>query len=438
MEKLRTEAREANDQQHGEQVTRALGAAVARSAELVVDLEERTAELDRANRELAAANVRGAELVAELQCRREELEWANASLRHADESNKRLLSAAAHDLRGGLGRILGFAECVGAGDTSMVGRLEQEAGRLVELLERLLGDSRDESDHIVLRPQAVLLEQLIADVATSHGPDAARKDQRLVVSSAPDEIRLDADPVRLRQAIDNLVSNAIKFSPPGSRIEVIALETRGDVEISVIDEGPGLTEDDLARVFGEFQRLSARPTGGEASHGVGLSIVRSIAEAHGGTARAKNRGDRKGARFSILLPSPVRPGDVRRVLVVDDERSNRRLLVAQLERAGHTTEECADGAEAVCRVLSGAPGWFDLVLMDLEMPGMDGLGAATRIREGGHDADRLPIVAVTGHTDRAHVVAVLDSGMNDLLAKPVRAAGVRCLLRRWCRTQPVR
>lgn len=420
-----------------EETARSLATAVARSAELVAELEDRTTRLDTANGELAAANARSAELVAELQSQREELEWANANLRQEGEARKRLLGVVAHDLRGGLGSVLALAEQVRdthAGDAAK--RLPREIARLLKLLETLLGGSQEDADHLVLRAQSLAMERVLADIVEAHRHTAERKDQHLHLTCAPAEIRLDADPIRLRQALDNLLSNAIKFTPHGGRIDVMAIETRGDVEISVSDDGPGLTADDLDRVFGEFSRLSATPTGGEASHGLGLAIVQRIAVAHGGSAHAANRGKRGGACFRIHLPAPVTPGDRRRVLLVDDDRGNRRLLGSQLERLGLYFEECEDGAEAISRVLSAAPGYYDLVLMDVEMPGMTGLEATERIRQGGIDTARLPIVAVTGHADAEHVHEALRRGMNDIVTKPLRNPAVRCLLRRWGRRSP--
>jgi signal transduction histidine kinase len=102
--------------------------------------------------------------------------------------------------------------------------------------------------------------------------------------------------------LDNLLSNAVKYSPRGSIIAVDLVAEAGGIAVTVIDEGPGLTPDDLCQAFGEFARLSAQPTGGESSHGLGLAIVKRIVELHGGRAWAENRDDRSGARFGFWVP----------------------------------------------------------------------------------------------------------------------------------------
>ncbi len=414
-----------NDE-HAHSVEDALAQAVARAAELVAEVEERSERLDAANHELAAANVRAAELVVELQSRREELEWANASLRQVDESNRRLLRVAAHDLRGGLAGVDAMLEL---GDTASA---RTEVDRLARLLEELLGESRQDLDHVVLRAQVVRLEGLLDDAVRAHQPAALRKEQTIRWSCVPDEVRLDADPIRLRQVVDNLLSNAVKFGPRGGAVSIEATEVRGAVTLTIRDEGQGFEAEDLERVFGEFEMLSARPTAGESSHGIGLSIVRRIVEAHGGTVTARNRTDRSGAEFRIDLPAPVQVGCACRILVVDDEAVNRRYLRAQLERVGHTVEECEDGQDAVFRILNAAPDYYDLALLDLEMPILGGLDVLRRVRSMGGDRVDVPFVVVTGHTDSEVLSDALDAGASDLVIKPLRSPGVRCLLRRWC------
>jgi CheY-like chemotaxis protein/anti-sigma regulatory factor (Ser/Thr protein kinase) len=240
--------------------------------------------------------------------------------------------------------------------------------------------------------------------------------------------RLDADPVRLRQVLDNLLSNAVKYGERSTRITVEVWSEDDQVGVAVLDEGPGLTDEDFGRAFQEFARLSAQPTGGESSHGLGLSIVKRIVEQHGGRIWVENRADRKGARFAFLLPRAKLRDRPCRVLVVDDQVMNRLILKRLLERAGHEVEDVAGGAEAI---RAAAEGTHDLVLMDVEMPGVDGLEATRRIRSQGRDEQTLPIIAVTGHSDPAHLSRCLDAGMNDAVTKPVEPGRLELVLRRW-------
>jgi signal transduction histidine kinase len=143
---------------------------------------------------------------------------------------------------------------------------------------------------------------MLSDVVMANRSQAERKKQTLLLVSPPHQ-KWNCDPDRLREAIDNLVSNAIKYSPVGGRIELAMSVAADGACISVKDEGAGLTTDDMARVFGRFQRLSAKPTAGEGSTGLGLSIVKRIVELHDGKVSAESEGPGRGATFTIRLPA---------------------------------------------------------------------------------------------------------------------------------------
>jgi signal transduction histidine kinase len=133
-------------------------------------------------------------------------------------------------------------------------------------------------------------------------PSAVNKQQTISVSAPPNFVTMcDAD--RIREAIDNLVSNAIKYSPIGGEISVLVTHENGNTVIRVVDEGAGLSPEDLGRLFGRFQRLSAKPTAGESSTGLGLSIVKRIIDMHGGEVTANSDGPGKGSTFTIVLPA---------------------------------------------------------------------------------------------------------------------------------------
>jgi signal transduction histidine kinase len=138
-------------------------------------------------------------------------------------------------------------------------------------------------------------------VAENNRKLAAAKDQALVVK-AETGLRIKADTERLREAVDNLVSNAVKYSPIGGRIEISAGREGGEAVVRVTDEGPGLSPEDTDRLFGRFQRLSAKPTGGESSTGLGLSIAKRIIDLHKGRIFVESRSGKGGATFAIALP----------------------------------------------------------------------------------------------------------------------------------------
>jgi len=142
----------------------------------------------------------------------------------------------------------------------------------------------------------------VSEVADANQPLAVNKQQAINVSAPPNVVTMcDAD--RMREAIDNLVSNAIKYSPIGGKIAVLVNHERNNTVIRIADEGAGLSPEDLGRLFGRFQRLSAKPTAGESSTGLGLSIVKRIIDMHGGEVTANSAGPGQGSTFTIRLPA---------------------------------------------------------------------------------------------------------------------------------------
>ena len=161
-----------------------------------------------------------------------------------------------------------------------------------------MGDALD----ITIRREPVDIAALVSEVAEANQPSAAGKRQTITVSAPPNIVTLcDAD--RIREAIDNLVSNAIKYSPVSGKITVLVSHEQNNTIIRVADEGAGLLPEDLGRLFGRFQRLSAKPTAGESSTGLGLSIVKRIIDMHGGQVTAESVGPGQGSTFTVMLPA---------------------------------------------------------------------------------------------------------------------------------------
>ena len=229
--------------------------------------------------------------------------------RKADELKTQLLSVVCHDLRSPLGAVIGLAEEIkeelddSASDAARMADLISNSGnQIMDLAKNLLDFSALELGKLVLEMETVDVAELTATVVEEFHTEAARKNQRVVVSIADEGgCSLIADKSSMRRILENLLSNAIKYSPPDSTIN-LKVEKRDKMRIEVRDEGPGFTEDDKTRLFGELQRLSAQPTGGESSIGLGLSIVRRLVELHKGRVWLESGIGGKGSTFIVELP----------------------------------------------------------------------------------------------------------------------------------------
>jgi signal transduction histidine kinase len=250
----------------------------------------RTQELTNANRRLAA-------------------QWAR--LRQANSFKSEILGTVAHDLKNPLGVILGRTEILkemiagaGALDENVKGQIayiRDAANRLTGMVDDLVSDAMADALDITVRRESVDISVLVQEVAETNRPLAARKQQTITVAAPANHIAMcDAD--RVREAIDNLVSNAVKYSPIGGAIDLLVGEEDGGILIQVSDQGAGLSPEDISRLFGRFQRLSAKPTAGESSTGLGLSIVKRIVDLHGGRIAVQSAGPGKGATFKMILP----------------------------------------------------------------------------------------------------------------------------------------
>jgi signal transduction histidine kinase/CheY-like chemotaxis protein len=265
-------------------------------------------QLERANQELEGkVERRTAELVAAKQ----RLESQSARLRRANSFKGEVLGKVAHDLKNPLGVILGRTEMLSeflamhpvpqAEATAQVEHIRQSARRLTAMVDDLIKDAMADALDISVRAEMLNASQLVAEVAEANRGVAEAKGQTLALSAEPD-LWVVGDLERLREAIDNLVSNAVKYSPLGGEIAIAAARRDGEAVIRVADQGPGLSPEDTTRLFGRFQRLSAKPTGGESSTGLGLSIAKRIVDLHKGRIGVEPAGPSGGETFTIALP----------------------------------------------------------------------------------------------------------------------------------------
>src|SRR3954471_3115547 len=252
---------------------------------------KRTAELMSANRRLAAQS---------------------SELQRANRFKGEILGAIAHDLKNPLAVVMGRAEMLTdllalnhvptERVQAQINHIRGSAKRMTEMVDALIADAMSDALDITIRRDLVDLAALVADVLEANRPLVERKRQTIALSG-PKSLIATGDPDRLRDAVDNLVSNAVKYSPPEGAVAVDLGRVGDEAVVRVRDSGPGLSPEDLSRLFGRFQRLSAKPTAGEASTGLGLSIAKRIVDLHGGRLTAEN-AQTGGAVFTITLPVP--------------------------------------------------------------------------------------------------------------------------------------
>src|SRR6201995_5431257 len=241
--------------------------------------------------------------------RRLSAQWLR--LQRANGFKNEILGTVAHALKNPLGVILGrtemLTELITAGSpkenvTAQVEHIRDATKRLTSMVDHLISDAMADAFDITIRRESVDIAALVTEVAEANQPSAVNKQQSLTVTALANQMAM-CDSDRMREAIDNLVSNAIKYSPIGGKISLAVDHDDDNTVIRVTDQGAGLSPEDLGRLFGRFQRLSAKPTAGESSTGLGLSIVKRIIDMHGGEVTATSPGPNKGSTFTVTLPA---------------------------------------------------------------------------------------------------------------------------------------
>jgi signal transduction histidine kinase/ActR/RegA family two-component response regulator len=383
--------------------------------------------------------LRASEAFARVREAQKAAETANAAKRH-------FLARASHELRTPLHTILGFLEIleptdaasptagaeIGAARGESIRVIQRSARHLLRLVDDLLDISRIEAGRLRLEVAPFAIAELLDDLRASLLPSARRQQVELLTRVDARVTSVSSDAGRVRQILTNLAVNAIRCSPGGSVELRAAPAADGALEIEVRDTGMGMSAEQLQQAFEPFTQGDDPSTHGNA--GLGLTLVRELTRALSGSLSASSEPG-SGTVVRVLLPglAPTSQRDAtaprsedcdleclrsRRVLVVDDGRDNRRLLEVVLRKAGVEVALACDGREAVARGLealrSSEP--FDVVLMDLQMPHLDGLQAMQELRRGGY---ANPIVALTANALEGERERSLAAGFNGFLTKPL-------------------
>ncbi len=374
----------------------------------------------------------------------------------ANRAKSEFLANISHEIRTPMNGVIGNAQLLRFTDLSeeqerCLHNIETEARNLVSLINDVLDISKIEAGRIELEQTSFSLRDCFNQVLKPQETRIRAKGLTLttvIENSIPD--RLLGDQLRLRQILHNLVGNAIKFTETGEiQVRVEMLDTSTDSArfiFSVSDTGIGIKPEALEHIFAPFSQADTSTTRRFGGTGLGLSICNRLVRLMDGDISVKSR-EGHGSTFQVTLPlrldstpaaSPEKPQQSRitaewegkplRVLVVDDSRTNREMAASLLRRFGHDIVTACDGAEALKKWRNGS---FDIILMDIQMPVMDGIDATRIIREQEQESGQhTPIIAVTAHALSEHRDQLLGAGFNSYISKPIDLAALHTEMKR--------
>lgn len=363
-------------------------------------------------------------------------------LEDANRQKDEFLAMLAHELRNPLAPIRNAVELLSRASldpalaAQAISIVKRQTGYLARLVDDLLDISRITRGRIVLQHKRLLVADIVEHAVETVTPLLKEKHHDLSITSRS-VLRVEGDPDRLAQCLQNLLTNAAKYTDAGGRIRIESFQDGHQAVIRVIDNGAGISAELLPHVFDLFvqgKRTLDRAQGGL---GIGLSVVKRLVEMHGGRVSARSAGLGQGATFEIRLPLLEVPGldttpsaerDVPglRVLVVDDNADAANSLSMVLALEGHEVQVAVTGEETLKRLPSFRP---DVVLLDIGLPGIDGYEVARRIRNAAATAGTR-LIALTGYgqpDDRQRAVA---AGFDEHLVKPVNFTQLRAALAR--------
>jgi nitrogen-specific signal transduction histidine kinase/ActR/RegA family two-component response regulator len=372
---------------------------------------------------------------AALAASAEYVRQVNDRLREADKRKDEFLATLAHELRNPLAPIRAAAYMIKKLDVKderlLQARevIERQAAHMTRLIDDLLELSRITQGKFDLQRRPESLTAIIAGVVQSAQSAMDQRQHQFQIEVAPDSLLMEADAIRIAQAVGNVIENATKYTPPGGRITLRVARAGQQAVISVQDNGIGIEPDMAARIFDMFVQAEngdRRPHGGL---GIGLALTRKLIEMHGGTITVSSAGLGKGAEFEIRLPlsasqsaqvaaAPVvngTPAATRRVLIVDDNADAADSLCALLQISGHEAKTVYRGADALREMISFHP---DVVLLDIGLPDLDGYEIARRARAS--LGERCPnLVALSGWGREEDRELAFEAGIPVHLTKPV-------------------
>ncbi|MFJ3670960.1 ATP-binding protein [Streptomyces sp. NPDC090106] len=401
----------------GREQRRAAAEAEMRAEGMEIDLFVRAREIREVNEQLGRANI--------------ELDAAGRSLREEQQAKDRFIATLSHELRNPLAAATAATELLSLdlpGGHPALSVLERQLGVLVRMSNDLLDGTRALTGRLELVRERVDVRSVVEGACADFRKLFGHEDRRLEVRLPGEPVPVDGDRLRLAQVLTNLLSNALKYTPPGGRTEVVLDVVGNEARLRVRDDGIGFPADQAEAIFGVFMR--AAPAGPDTPEGLGLglAVARTVVGLHAGRVGARSEGPGRGAEFTVLLPladpgrpEPSRPVAVRparrqlSILIVEDNADLALTYRTLLQRQGHHVTAVHTGADA----LTATEGHlFDVVLCDLGLPDIDGYTVARTVRSRPH-GDGLRLIAVSGFSQGMDRTRSTRAGFDAHLAKPL-------------------
>ena len=372
---------------------------------------------------------------------------AEAALVEADQRKDQFLATLAHELRNPLAPIsnaLALWPMVQE-DRTQMDKLHAMMGRQVHQMTRLIDDLLDVSritrGKITLRPQRIDVAAVINNAVEAARPFIERQRHQLNVVLPNEPLAMEADVARLLQVFGNILTNAAKYTPPGGIIWMIAEKEADEIVVRVRDNGPGIPSNMLPKIFDMFVQVDSSLERSYGGLGIGLTLVKTLVEMHGGKVEAKSEGMGAGSEFIVRLPVAEGGAEAalvdkphyrlrkvaaarRRVLVVDDVEASASTLSLLLQSIGHDTRLALDGIAAIAVARAYLP---EVILLDIAMPGMNGYEVARRLR-GEPGLEGVRIIALTGFGQEEDQKRASEAGFDHHLVKPCNVDQLEALL----------
>ncbi|WP_332815735.1 hybrid sensor histidine kinase/response regulator [Ramlibacter sp.] len=359
------------------------------------------------------------------------------AVQEADRRKNEFLAMLAHELRNPLAPIRNAVHIMQSPDVPAATLtwardvISRQADHMARLIDDLLDVSRIVQGKVVVKPEKLQLSALVERSVESSLPKLESRKQQMVLQLPSEPVELDGDVVRLSQVLSNLINNASKFSPSGSRIHLRASFAQGQLEIVVKDEGAGIDPAFLPRIFDLFAQGDQSLDRAQGGLGIGLTLVKHMVQLHGGTVEAHSEGVGHGTEVRIVLParlaespSAAAPAEPRqpvasasapsRILVVDDLMASAETLMTLLEMEGFEVKVANEGHSALQIAQDFRP---DVVLLDIGLPGMNGFEVANQLRKQPASRDAL-LIALTGYGEAESRSRSAQAGFDFHMVKP--------------------